>query len=180
MDRDFQDKIDEYLLDRMSDEDRTRFEAEVDEDIQKKEQLEFTRNVKDAINSRQKKLNELEVMSMLYDRQRRNVSSYNMCEEALPSAVGADCSMPSQESGSVKKRSAKRIWLWLSGTAALLATCIFVFNVYTYNSDTQDVMRGDDNDVFNPMLPVVGDTIESDTLGGNVFVIEEKFENDEK
>ena len=54
----FQDRIDEYLLhgDAMSEEDKTQFLKEIEEDAEKKEQYEFTKNVKQAMVSRGKKL----------------------------------------------------------------------------------------------------------------------------
>ena len=56
MKKDFQDRIDEYILGRMTDEEKAQFEAEVNQDESKKEQLEFTRNVKGAISSREDKM----------------------------------------------------------------------------------------------------------------------------
>ena len=54
----FQDRIDEYLLhgDTMSKEDKAQFLKEIEEDAEKKEQYEFTKNVKQAMVSRGEKL----------------------------------------------------------------------------------------------------------------------------
>lgn len=54
----FQDRIDEYLLhcETMSEEDKAQFLKEIEEDAEKKEQSEFTKNVKQAMVSRGKKL----------------------------------------------------------------------------------------------------------------------------
>lgn len=54
----FQDRIDEFLLhnDAMSEEDKAQFQKEIEEDAEKKEQYEFTKNVKQAIVSREEKL----------------------------------------------------------------------------------------------------------------------------
>ena len=54
----FQDRIDEYLLhgDTMSEEDKAQLLKEIEEDAEKKEQYEFTKNVKQAIVSRGEKL----------------------------------------------------------------------------------------------------------------------------
>ena len=67
MSRDFQDKIDDYVLGRMSVEERADFEKEVDQDEEKREQLEFTRNVKNAISSRQDKLAKMAKMKARYE-----------------------------------------------------------------------------------------------------------------
>lgn len=54
----FHDRIDEYLLhgDTMSEEDKAHFLKEIEEDAEKKEQYEFTKNVKQAMVSRGEKL----------------------------------------------------------------------------------------------------------------------------
>jgi hypothetical protein len=54
----FQDRIDEYLLhgETMSEEDKAQFLKEIEEDTEKKEQYEFTKNVKQAMVSRGEKL----------------------------------------------------------------------------------------------------------------------------
>lgn len=54
----FQDRIDEYLLhcDTMSEEDKAQFLKEIEEDAERKEQYEFTKNVKQAMVSRGEKL----------------------------------------------------------------------------------------------------------------------------
>ena len=54
----FQDRIDEYLLhgDTMSEEDKAQFLKEIEDDAEKKEQYEFTKNVKQAMVSRGDKL----------------------------------------------------------------------------------------------------------------------------
>lgn len=58
MNYNFQDRIDEYLLygDTMSEEDKAQFLKEIEEDAEKKEQYEFTKNVKRAMVSRGEKL----------------------------------------------------------------------------------------------------------------------------
>ena len=58
MNYNFQDRIDEYLLygDTMSEVDKAQFLKEIVEDAEKKEQYEFTKNVKQAIVSRGEKL----------------------------------------------------------------------------------------------------------------------------
>ena len=58
MDNNFQDRIDEYLLhsDTMSEEDKAQFLKEIEEDAEKQEQYEFTKNVKQAMVSRGEKL----------------------------------------------------------------------------------------------------------------------------
>ena len=58
MNYNFQDRIDEYLLhgDTMSEEDKAQFLKVIEEDAEKMEQYEFTKNVKQAMISRGEKL----------------------------------------------------------------------------------------------------------------------------
>ena len=54
----FQDRIDEFLLhnDAMSEEDKAQFLKEIEDDVEKREQYEFTKNVKLAMVSHEEKL----------------------------------------------------------------------------------------------------------------------------
>lgn len=58
MDNNFQDRIDEYLLhgDSLSEEAKAQFLKEIEEDEEKREQYEFTKNVKQVMISRGEKL----------------------------------------------------------------------------------------------------------------------------
>ena len=58
MDNNFQDRIDEYLLhgDSLSEEAKAQFLKEIEEDEEKREQYEFTKNVKQTMVSRGEKL----------------------------------------------------------------------------------------------------------------------------
>lgn len=60
MKKEYQDKIDEYLLARISDEERKEFEKETDDDKELQEQLEFTENVLLVMKSRNEKLAKME------------------------------------------------------------------------------------------------------------------------
>lgn len=54
MNQDFQDRIDQYLLhgDTMSEEDKAQFLKEIEEDAEKRDLYEFTKNLKAALVSR--------------------------------------------------------------------------------------------------------------------------------
>lgn len=54
----FQDRIDEFLLhnDAMSEENKAQFLKDIEDDVEKREQYEFTKNVKLAMVSREEKL----------------------------------------------------------------------------------------------------------------------------
>ncbi|UKK47307.1 hypothetical protein L6475_08725 [Prevotella sp. E9-3] len=56
----FQDRIDDYLLNRMSDEERKSFELDAAVDAELKEQLQFTETLQQAAKSRNEKLTSME------------------------------------------------------------------------------------------------------------------------
>ncbi len=71
MDEKFQDRIDNYLLNRMDDAEKTEFLREIEQDKEKKEQLEFTQDVKDCIRSREEKLKALKQFQRQYEQERK-------------------------------------------------------------------------------------------------------------
>lgn len=163
MRKDFQDRIDDYILNRMSVEENIQFETEVNLDESKKEKLEFTRNVKSAICSRQSKLTELRKMKMTYEKEQEQLLGQTAC--VLP---GSDT-----ERGFTNKKTTKRFWWWGVGIAASLLVGLFVVNPFKYNPTPTDpssgVMLNDANFVFGAKKAVdnksmVHDTILSDTL----------------
>ncbi|MBE6303605.1 MAG: hypothetical protein E7089_06685 [Bacteroidales bacterium] len=166
--KDFQDKIDEYILDKMPSEERVQFEAEIGKDKAKREQLEFTRNVKNAISSREEKLEMMKMMQKKYDREHRRMRR-----------TGTDACYTSAPVYAEKKLSRKILW-WISGIAALLVIGLFIVNPFVYNSilmdSNTDKIRGEENDIFDttpPTTPPVtkdstaNDTIQHDTTKVN-------------
>ena len=55
MKQEYQDIIDSYLLSRMTKEEMTAFENQIEQDFELKEQYEYTKNVRLAISSRNEK-----------------------------------------------------------------------------------------------------------------------------
>lgn len=104
----FQSRIDDYLLNRMSDEDRARFEADMMDNEELKEQLEFTETIRQALKSRNEKLAAMEEWK----------DDYVWKNERMTAA-----------SSSIKK-----ILYWASGIAAVFIVGVFVFNVYRPSS----------------------------------------------
>lgn len=155
MNGDFQDRIDDYLLGRMSDEEKTQFENEVGEDKSKREQLEFTQNVKSAISSREEKLKKLGEMKKMYDDERGYASH----------ASGTDgmmfCSAPPRMADRLKieKKPSRRIWLWASGVAAVLVIGLLIIKPFNNNhtsmspSPYDEVIRGKENEIFDNVSP---------------------------
>ncbi len=70
MDNNFQDRIDEYLLhgNSMSDEAEAQFLKEIEEDVEKKEQYELTKNIKTAMMSRGEKLKAMADFQKEYEK----------------------------------------------------------------------------------------------------------------
>ena len=186
MKKDFQDKIDEYLLGRMTDEEKAQFEAEVNqEDESKREQLEFTRNVKGAISSREDKMAKLKMMQRMYDREHRQVA-------ASMRATGTDdCHYSPAPQYATDKKPSRRIWWWASGIAAVLVIGLFVVNPFgpdslqtpsgfspSFRGNPNEMIRGEENDVFDFETPVINDSIKSDTIPhrDTIIVIKEKVE----
>ena len=126
MDNNFQDRIDEYLLheDTMSEEDKAQFLKEIEEDAEKKEQYEFTKNVKVAMVSRGEKLKAMTEFQKEMTEFQKEI-----------------------------KHGRRKSWLWISSIAAILVIGFFAINpLFVENSPTDNV-RGDENDVFEMTAP---------------------------
>lgn len=185
MKKDFQDRIDEYLLGRMTDEEKAQFETEVSHDESIREQLEFTRNVKGAISSREDKMAKLKMMQRMYDREHNQVA-------ASMRATGTDDCLYSPAPQNVEeKKPSKRIWWWASGIAAVLVIGLFVVNPFgsdtlqtpsgfspSFKGNPNEMIRGEENDVFDMEAPILNDSIKNDTIPprDTVIVIKEKVE----
>ena len=174
MDEKFQDRIDNYLLNRMDDAEKTEFLREVEQDEEKKEQLEFTQDVKDSISSREEKLQALKEFQRQYEQERKTAAYH-----ATGSERGA-CYCPAPEVTTTEPvRSKKKIWLWISGVAAVLVVGFLAIKPMfdyepspNYNGAPMEQMRGGD-DVFSPAL---ADSTDNDTIKIN---IEKKVNPDE-
>lgn len=134
MDKDFQDRIDEYLLhsDTMSDEAKANFLKEIEEDEVKKEQFELTKSIKKAIASRGEKLKAMAEFQKEYEKRKDDTG----------------------------KEPVRRLWLWASGIAAVLVVGFFAIKpVFVDKPDDENVRGGDD--IF---VPVPTDSIKNDTI----------------
>ena len=185
MKKDFQDRIDEYILGRMTDEDKAQFEAEINQDESKREQLEFTRDVKGAISSRADKMAKLKMMQRMYDREHNQVA-------ASMRATGTDdCQYSPAPQNIEEKKPSKRIWWWASGIAAVLVIGLLVVNPFgsdslqtpsgfspSFKGNPNEMIRGEENDVFDIEAPILNDSIKKDTIPprDTVIVIKEKVE----
>ena len=174
MDEKFQDRIDNYLLNRMDDAEKTEFLREIEHDKEKKEQLEFTQDVKDSIRSHEEKLQALKQFQRQYEQERRT---------AAYRATGTErtvCYCPAPKVAATKPaHSKKTIWLWISGVAAVLVVGFFAIKpMFEFETSPEIIqspmeqMRGGD-EVFSP---APADSTDNDTIKYN---IEKKVNLDE-
>lgn len=121
-----QDKIDDYLMDRMPDDERMAFEKEVDGDKKIKEQLEFTMNLKQALKSRNEKLAAME----------RWKNDYIWKED--------------RRLATTSHPTGRRIIYWISGVAAVIVAGLFMIRNHNYGDDSSILLpsSGIDNNVF--------------------------------
>lgn len=162
MDNNFQDRIDEYLLhgDNMSEEAKVQFLKEIEEDADKKEQYELTKNIKKALKSRGDKL------KAMAEFQKENETQDEMRIKA--------CSCPRPEyrvAEDIKivghKSNFRKKLVWFSGIAAILVIGFFAIKpLFVYESTNSNV-RGEENDVFEMEVPAdssATDSISTDTI----------------
>ena len=161
----FQDRIDEYLLygDTMSEEDKAQFLKEIEEDAEKKEQYEFTKNVKQAMISRGEKL------KAMTEFQKENETQ----DEKRMRACSCPC-LEYKEAEDIKivrhKSNFRKKLVWFSGIAAILVIGFFAINpLFVENSPTDNV-RGDENDVFEMAAP--SDSIENDSISTDTITLQ--------
>lgn len=163
MKTDFQDKIDEYILGRMTDEEKAQFEAEVNQDESKKELLEFTRNVKDAISSREDKMAKLKIMQRMYDREHQQVA-------ASMRATGTDdCHYSPGPQCATEKKPSKRIWWWASGIAAVFVIGLFTLAPFNEDPSATDfssdkIFNNNNNYSFGVDSIEIENTIKNDSI----------------
>lgn len=104
---DYQDKIDDYLLNRMPDEERMAFEKEVSENVELREQLEYTRSVREAVTSRSEMLAAMREWENDYHWENERVAVAHVANEA-------------------PRPAKKRLVYWISGVAAVFVVGLFL------------------------------------------------------
>lgn len=85
----YQDSIDRYLMNRMSDEERTLFEAKCANNPELKEQLEHTKDVKAVISERSKLLERFKRWDEEYDEEKKVVERKNLSAIYWSSGIAA-------------------------------------------------------------------------------------------
>lgn len=172
MDEKFQDRIDNYLLNRMDEAEKAEFLREVEQDEKKKKQLEFTKNVKDCIRSREEKLKAIAQFKQQYEEE-QSVAAYR----ATGTERAAYYCPTAEVAATEPVRSKKKTWLWISSVAAVLVVGFFAIKPLFETSpeiirSPMEQMRGGD-EVFNPAST---DSTDNDTITLN---IEKKVNSDE-
>lgn len=123
MDERLQDRIDEYILGRMSDEERKTFEEEMAKDSSLQEQYNYTKMVKEAVCEHAELKERMYYFDRLIEKERqeeqRKVYSTMPAEHAVNY-----CAMPRREVVTTKPR--RRILLWVTGIAAIVIVGLFV------------------------------------------------------
>lgn len=162
MDYNFQDRIDEYLLhgDNMSEEAKAQFLKEIEEDADKKEQYELTKNIKKALKSRGDKLKAMAEFQK--ENETQNEMRIKACSCPRPEyRVAEDIKIVGHKSNFRKKL------VWFSGIAAILVIGFFAIKpLFVYESTNSNV-RGEENDVFEMEVPAdssATDSISTDTI----------------
>ena len=157
----FQDRIDEFLLhnDAMSEEDKAQFQKEIEEDAEKKEQYEFTKNVKQAMVSRGEKL--------------KAMTEFQKENETQDEKRVTACSCPEyRQTEDIKivghKSNFRKKLVWFSGIAAVLVIGFFAINpLFMEKNSPTDNVRGDENDVFEMTAPA--DSIDTDSISSDTI-----------
>lgn len=177
MKKNFQDRIDDHILGRMSAEDRVEFEKEISLDRDKKEQLDFTINVKRAICSREEKLKQIEKM--------KHYHSISACE-SLPLTGTDDCRSCESEMRTFAPRPNKKIFskhfvLWTSSIAAVLVVGYLAINPFKIDESSvgDECFRGEKEIIFDSDKLKRDTTIIVDTLNRD-SITTKKMESDEK
>lgn len=162
MDNNFQDRIDEYLLhgDTMSEEAKAQFLKEIEEDTEKREQYEFTKNVKEALKSRGDKLKAMAEFQKEYETQ--DEMRIRACSCPCPEYKEAEDTKIVGHKSNFRKKL-----VWFSGIAAVLVIGFFAINPFFVDESTNGNVRGEEDDVFEMEAPVdsiANDSTSTDTI----------------
>lgn len=135
----FQDRIDDYLLDRMSDEERKSIESDAAADAELKEQLQFTETVQQVTKSRNEKLSAMEKWKEDYVWEDERAAAASATEYRATGSGYNYCPAPTmEESRSMPRSSGRRIFYWISGIAAVFVVGFFLIqNLYVANSPNE-------------------------------------------
>lgn len=123
MNNDYQDKIDRYLLGKMSEAELLDFEKDIINDKDLKEQFEFTKNVKEVIAGRNRRLALINEWKEAYE------AKNNPEGDNRPSGGGDEYNIkPNTEIKLEPRNSMRRYLYWASGIAAIFIVGFFMIS----------------------------------------------------
>lgn len=123
MNNDYQDKIDRYLLGKMSEAELLDFEKDIINDKDLKEQFEFTKNVKEVIEGRDRRLALINEWKEAYEAKNNTEGDYR------PLGNGDEYSIKPNTEIKLKLRNTTRRYLyWVSGIAAIFIVGFFMIS----------------------------------------------------
>lgn len=146
MDEKLQDRIDGYILGRMSFEDEKRFERELEENIELQEQYNYTRLLKETLCE----YAELQELMGQWDKE---IEEELLEEEQQVAACAAIPAYDDSTRDIPAKPNRNNMWFWISGIAAVLVVGLFVINPilsdseYQYCSIAKDIARNGEDDL---------------------------------
>lgn len=134
MKKNYQDRIDNYLLHRMSDEERITFENEVKNDKDFQEQMSFTEDVQQILKSRNEKLAKMEEWQADYEwEEEQNSTAIEF--RATGSGYDNFSTQSMDEFRSSPRSSGRKFIIFASGIAAIFVVGFFLIqNLYFVKS----------------------------------------------
>ena len=131
----YQDKIDDYLLNRMSNEERLAFEKVIEHDKELQEQLTFTDNVRRVMKDRNERLAKMEEWKDDYVWEDERMATASAAK-GRPTGSGYDyCPAPTMESRRVATSSPFKRMLYVSSSiAAIIVVGFLLFKLYSPSS----------------------------------------------
>ena len=132
---DYQDSIDRYLLNRMSDKERKSFEAKCAEAPELKNQLEHTRKVRMAISARSRILEQVQKWDEEYEAEEQAAKGKTAEEKSIKVVMDKTAKIAelkatkfTEEKDERKNARKKRLYVyWLSGIAAVFVIGFFLY-----------------------------------------------------
>lgn len=149
----YQEKIDNYVQDKMSENEKKDFEQELTKNKELIDQLEYTKAVKKCVISREEKMAKLRAWE----------SEDNTQETIILRTAGTESS-----NNAIHKE--RKLWYWISGIAAVLVVGFFIvspLNMFYDGSDSPvKFQKNEDNGKPNPSFEQKNecDSIESDSI----------------
>ena len=142
MKEDYQDRIENYLLNRMSDTDRLAFEQELEKDAELRDQYEFVSMVKTALMMENIDNDVSEWTKAHKKREEAAIAAQKAAYKATGS--GFEYTVKPNHRTAVSRSSKRHFYYWITGIAALFIVGFFLFN---------NIFVGEDADIVSCPQP---------------------------